>query len=156
MEKLKKCKRLLCFLLVPFLIEGISEILFHAQPIRDFILRLLVREDYNPSSKVILNFEFDGIVWIIFFITICVSRCLDSESTIKYKIQKPAINVDYISKNDKDWIEEIKQKCKNGDKLIAYSSKGAFSAREKAIILGIYECFDEFLSQEEFKQLREK
>lgn len=156
MEILKKCKRLLCFLLAPILIEGISEILFHTQPIRDFILRLLVRESYQSEPKLILNYTFDGVIFIIFFVTICISRCLNSENSFKYTIKKPAINIDYISENDKGWIDEIKQRYNNGEKLIAYSSKGALSAREKAIVLGIYEYFDDFLSQEEFKMLREK
>ena len=158
MEILKKCKRLSCFLLAPILIDGISEMLFHFRPFEGYFIDwLLVGEGHHAGNKVIFNHTFNGGLLILLSILPCVASCLNKdENSFKYTIKKPAINIDYISENDKGWIDEIKQRYNNGEKLIAYSSKGAFSAREKAIVLGIYEYFDDFLSQEEFKMLREK
>ena len=70
------------------------------------------------------------------------------------KIPIPSLNIDLISEQNTEWIDDIKLRYKRKEKIIAYSKKGSNRAREKAKNLGIEKCFIDFKSQEEMKEER--
>ena len=70
------------------------------------------------------------------------------------KIPIPSLNIDLISDQNKEWIEEIKLRNKRKEKIIAYSKDGSRIARYKAKKLGIEKCFIAFKSEEEVKKER--
>jgi len=64
------------------------------------------------------------------------------------------INIDLIKPDDHKWRNEIIQRAKNKENLVAYSKNGALEARSKAKILGIEKCFVDFKSKDEVEKDR--
>jgi len=63
-------------------------------------------------------------------------------------------NVDLIKSDDHKWRNEIRQRAKNKENLVAYSKEGALEAINKAKMLGLEKSFVDFKSKEEVEKER--
>ena len=151
MKIFEKCIRLICIIFFPLLIDGIAMILFDAMPVRDFFAELLVGEHWFFEARNTLGYKLGGLFSVSLFALICHLSCSETKTT-----QIPTLNLDRISPEDSEWIDEIKQRHKHKEKIIACSSDGAGAARRKARNLGIEACFIDFISLEERDSIRNK
>ena len=104
---------------------------------------------------------FMGILHLLFPIYFCFRLWIEDDCNIlkwfkpsKKQLVYKYINIDLIKPDYHKWRNEIRQRAKNKENLVAYSKKGALEARSKAKILGIEKYFVDFKSKDEVEKDR--
>ncbi|NKQ40537.1 MAG: hypothetical protein HF962_03095 [Sulfurovum sp.] len=137
-----------CLLLLsPLLIDVLSFIVTDKPFISYWFKMYIAGRYYAGRTEYWMDPSLYGALSIsifLFFLILCKKK----------ETLAPSLNLDPIPLTDKEWITEIKTRKQKREKFNAYSKNGSAAARRKAKMLGIEDCFVEFLSEREANKRR--
>jgi len=140
--------KILCLIVIVGLIEGSVSALISSKLCYSFGVGCV---DVPILLSIILSL-------IVFYGTYLFWEMCQIQLIFKGLINKKKnnfyFNIDLIKLDDHKWRNEIRQRAKNKENLVAYSKNGALEARSKAKVLGIEKYFVDFKSKDEVEKDR--